>query len=193
MSSEPHDGDLVDMSFELHHGDLVEVLADDPEHDFYYGEVTNTAPVTVNYISKLAKSDTWRFDEVAYEVERECINFVVNVQGKKKEAAWRELGFIYRGDHEIVHEDDVDSEEEDEDWEPSEAEEEGEEEEESEDDEDDSVQSSEDEAAECDEDFDDDLDLEGEGGLASLFSDLSYGGDSGGGIEASGMSPGDRG
>lgn len=43
------------------------------------------------------------------------------------------------------------------------------------------------------EDFDDDLDLEGEGGLASLFSDLSYGGDSGGGIEASGMSPGDRG
>ena len=112
-------------------GDLIEVLADDPKRQYWYGELTGVTPMTVNYIS-LFKGDVWRFDETAYLVDKESINYVVDMSNKSKSSGWREIGYVYRGDHEIIHIDDVDSEEDDEDWVPG-AEEEGEEEEEDED------------------------------------------------------------
>lgn len=135
----------------IHVGDLVEVLADDPKHQFWYGEVTNTQPPAVNYISKVKDEDIWRFDDIAYEVDVECINFVVHK--KDRVLAWRELGFVYRGDHEIIHEDDVDSDEDDEEYVPSNDEDEADEGTEGEDDETDS----DDEPVEKDADYDDDL------------------------------------
>lgn len=143
----------------LHTGDLVEVLADDPKHEFYYGEVTHTTPITVNYITKV-KGDVWRFDDEAYQVDRECINHVVDMSKCKKTEGWREMGFVYRGEHEIIHEDDVDSEEEDEDYQPSGSD--GEASSEGSDSEEEACESG-DEPVEKDADFDDDLtDTDGE-------------------------------
>ena len=117
---------------ELKAGDLIEVLADDPKAQYWYGELTAVDPVTVNYIS-LFKGDVWRFDEAAYHVDKESINYVVDMSNKSKSSGWRELGYVYRGDHEIIHVDDVDSEEDDEDWVPGKEEEEDEDEDEDED------------------------------------------------------------
>ena len=116
---------------ELKAGDLIEVLADDPKAQYWYGELTAVDPVTVNYISPF-KGDVWRFDEAAYHVDKESINYVVDMSNKSKSNGWKELGYVYRGDHEILHVDDVDSEEDDEDWVP------GKEDEEEDEDEDDS-------------------------------------------------------
>ena len=99
-------------------GDLIEVLADDPTRQYWYGELTDVNPVTVNYISPY-RGDVWRFDENAYQVDKESINFVVDMSNKSKANGWRELGYVYRGEHEIIHADDVNSEEDDEDWAPS--------------------------------------------------------------------------
>ena len=101
----------------LETGDLVEVLADDPESQYWYGEVTDVNRMTVNYISPF-KGEVWRFDENIYHVDKESINFVVDMSNKSKARGWRELGYVYRGDHEILHVDDVDSEEDDDDWVP---------------------------------------------------------------------------
>lgn len=110
-------------------GDLVEVLADDPTRQYWYGELIGVNPLSVNYIS-LYKDDVWRFDESAYHVDKESINFVVNMSKKSKASGWRELGYIYRGDHEIIHVNDVDSEDDDDEWMPDAEEEEEEEEDE---------------------------------------------------------------
>jgi hypothetical protein len=132
---------------ELHVGDLVEVLADDPVNQYWYGEVCTANPVTVNYIS-LFKHDVWRFDENAYHVDRQCINHVIDMTNRSKVSGWRELGFVYRGEHEIISIDDVDSEEEDEEWLPGdESEEEG-----GDDDEEDGAESDDDELIESEPD-----------------------------------------
>lgn len=129
-------------------GDLVEVLADDQHQQFWYGEITQTHPeLAVNYIS-VYKGDTWRFDAQAYVVERECINHIV--RNASKERAWKELGFVYRGDHEILHEKDCNTEDDDEDWAPEESDED-----EEDDDDDESEDDSEDSAVEKDDDISD--------------------------------------
>lgn len=145
---------------QVHVGDLVEVLADAPDAKFWYGEVLQAEPCIVNYITK-DKHDTWRFDSDGYEVDVECINHVVRVPSKKHRArAWDELGFVYRGDHEIIHHDDIDSDEEDDDWTPGDEEEE---EDDADEDSDDSGASDDDEPMENDADYDDDLtDTDGE-------------------------------
>ena len=114
---------------ELKAGDLIEVLADDPKAQYWYGELIAVDPVTVNYISPF-KGDVWRFDEAAYHVDKESINYVVDMSNKSKSSGWKELGYVYRGDHEIIHADDVDSEEDDEDWVPGKEDEEEEDEDE---------------------------------------------------------------
>jgi hypothetical protein len=133
-------------------GDLVEVLGEGGQ--YWYGEVVGNVDggVVVNYITK-HKGDVWRFDKHSYEAPTESLNQIVDVRAERSlESAWKELGFVYRGDHEIIHQDDVDSESEDEDYVEGD---DDEEEEEDDDDDDDLVHSESDEALERDEDIPD--------------------------------------
>ena len=134
-------------------GDIVEILGDS---GMWYGEVVDTSDaneISVNYISKF-QGDVWRFDKNAYMAPRASINFVA-VVGKKAcdsniERAWKEMGFVYRGDHEIIKSDDVDSETEDEDYEPDD---DGGDDQDDEESEDEACSDSEDEAVENDDDI----------------------------------------
>ena len=107
------------MATAVHVGDLVEVLADDTDETYWYGQVMSTTPkLSVNYISH-HKGDVWRFDEQAFYVDIECVNHVVRASETPcKVDAWQQLGWVYRGDHEIIHGGDVNTESEDGDWVP---------------------------------------------------------------------------
>ena len=104
--------------------DLVEVLADADAttqlEKYWYGEVVevNGDSLTINYITKHSE-DVWRYDDTSYITSADSVNHVEGThRGKKVEEAWKKMGFVYRGDHEIIFGEDVDSAEEDEDWEP---------------------------------------------------------------------------
>lgn len=99
-------------------GTLVEVLAG--EDEFWHGEINgyNGAEPLVTYIER-DEDGVYAYQDETYEAPKESINAFYLIKDKhSKRDAWKRMGFSYRGRHEIVSLDDVNSDESDDEWMP---------------------------------------------------------------------------
>jgi len=98
--------------------DIVEVLMADETYS--YGEVVSKDDrrVEVNFIAK--KEEVFAYEDQSFFIEYEAINYAIGTKnGTKMIAAWKEFGFDFRSEDELLALDDNESTDEDEDWDPS--------------------------------------------------------------------------
>lgn len=99
--------------------DVVEVLMDDETYS--YGEVVSKDDrrVEVNFIAK-KEEEVFAYEEQSFFIEYEAINYAVGTKnGTKMIAAWKELGFDFRSEDELLALEENESMDDDEDWDPS--------------------------------------------------------------------------